>query len=270
MIKKRELKKKEDKMKKLLVSCSVFVLVMTIGFTSAFAGPSSKISAGSGTSGEIIAVPLSSNIADQEGWVTVIQPITVKPPNDKDLVMNFSAECGLTTDTTVMSRKLAKASAKAEAMVEIQVLVDGNPVIVGPPMTDAGGMVRTGKSVIFARRSQELIASFGGGFPQCYDELTGNYIIKDSCLEKEELQLILDTMSANSFIFIATDLEPVEHEIEVQAKLTYNTDTMYAIDPAPAKDDASATAAAMAYLGYSSFTIETVRFAKAADVFDLE
>jgi hypothetical protein len=257
-------------MKRVFVLCSVFVLAMTFGFTSAFAGPSSKVSAGSGYAGNIIAVPLSSNKADVAEWVTVIKPITIKPPNDKDLVMTFSAECGLTTDTTVMSRKLAKASAKAEAMIEIQVLVDGDPVIVGPPMTYANGMSRTGESVIFARRSQELIAEFGGGFPDCYDADSGTYVITDSCLEKESLQLILDTMSANSFTFIATDLDPVEHDIEVQARLTYLTDTMYDVNPDQAEGDASASAEALAYLGYSSFTIETVRFAKGAEIFEME
>ena len=239
-------------MKRIIVLCSVFVLAMTFGITSAFAGPSSKISA---QAGGVQALNLSSNVEAESKWENVFDPIVIKPPNDKELVMTFSAECGLSTDTTVMSRKLARAVAKAEAMVEIRVLVDNVPVVVGQPMYDAvAGLQRDGQSIIFARRSQELIANFGGDFSTC-DKIDGVYQITDECIEPEELQLILKTMNANSFTFIAMDLEAVEHTIQVQARLTYNTETMYDVD-------ASSAAAATAYLGYSSFTIETVRMAQ--------
>jgi len=245
-------------MRKLFVVCLVFVVAVTFGATSAFAQPSSKVTA---KAGGIQAVTLSSNIAAEAKWADVLDPIYIKPPNDKELVMTFSAECGLSTDTTVASKKLARAMAKAVAMVEIRVLVDGDPVIVGRPMTDAvAGLDRDGESVIFARRSQELIANFGGDFSTC-DTIDGVYQITDDCLLPEELQLILKTMTANSFTFIASDLEPVEHKIQVQAKLSYDTDTEY-------NADGDAAAAATAYLGYSSFTIETVRMAKGTNILE--
>ncbi len=63
------------------------------------------------------------------------------------------------------------------------------------------------------------------------------------------------------------DLDPVEHEIEVKARLTYNTETQYDVTE---NEDSFASSGAMAYLGYASFTIDTVRFAKSAGPFDLE
>lgn len=267
--------------KRISAVCFATALMMVIGGSNAFAQPSSKVSfKGNGIS----AVDLEARTASSEGWKNVwTSPIIVKTPSDKDLVMSFSAECGLVTNTKVMSRNLAKAVANADAMIEVRVLVDGEPVQVGPDYLYNDSvegyeysttMERDGYSVIYARRAQSLIAEFGGSFATCdqtdtdgdgIGDADGAYIITPDCVEQETLQLVLSTMNANSFDFVAPDLAPIEHEIMVQARLTYDTDTSAAIEDSP-----TAEAAATAFLGYTSFTMDTVRMVKDAEPIELQ
>ncbi|MCK4605129.1 MAG: hypothetical protein KAU41_10655, partial [Deltaproteobacteria bacterium] len=179
-----------------------------------------------------------------------------------------SLECGLTTDTTVMSKKLARAIATAEAIVEVRVLVDDVPVAVNgndPADTD----------ITFARRHQTLIAEFAGDFSDCMtvDLDTGEVTVDWALVDPEMLQLILDTMQANSFNFVVPDLSAGEYTVQIQAKLSYEA---YGNLVQETIDDAIVTMAegqafARAYLGNGSVTIETVRMIKGEDVVvDLE
>lgn len=256
-------------MKKLFIVCLLFVVAMTFGFTSAFAGPSAKATAqigdlsvievsGSGGSG-------TSNSGDT-GWETLFTQ-TIKTPQDKDLFIDVSLECGLTTDTTVMSKKLARATATAEAIVEVRVLVDGVAVPVN-------GNTPADTDITFARREQTLIAEFAGDISECMTINEFGVIVVDwACVDPEMLQLILDTMQANSFNFVVPDLGADEHTVQIQAKLSYEASGNLQQETI---DDATVTMAegqafAKAYLGNGSVTIETVRMIKGEDVIvDLE
>lgn len=168
----------------------------------------------------------------------------------KDLVVDVSLECGLYTNTEVKSKGNTKQTAQdtsiAAAGIQVRVLING----------DEAKPMAPGK-VTFCRRSQTLSAVFQGLLTNedgtvCIkiDPVTGLHIIDESCLEYEELQLILDTTNANAFNFVVRDLPQGDYEIEVQARLTTSTSS----------ENGSATAEAI--IGKGSAIATEVRFAK--------
>lgn len=264
-------------MKKTIIVCFVFVLAMTFAATNSFAQPSAKATA---QCGNVSVVPLTEN--GNGSWTEIFSQV-IKTPTGKDLFIDVSLECGLTTNTKVMSKMLEKALANAEAIVKVQVKVDGNPVMVNGSGDSA---------IVFARRQQTLIAEFAGLYdlwdPECVQVeyacvggtgetceggtqvVTGITFSDDpECFDPESLQLILDTMTANSFNFIAPDLVAGEHTVSVEAKLEYDAD--YEINDQFVEPADVTFSAASAYLGNGSVTIETVRMIKDENVIvDLE
>ena len=232
-------------MKKLSIVCLAVVMAVAFGFTAANADPSAKVTA---KCGDISVIDMAGDATDY----TTIFTQTIKTAQQKDLFIGVSLECGLTTNTKVASKTLVKATAEAEAVVKVQVLVDG---------TMDGNEVALPGEIIFARRHQKLIAEFAGDITGCIDTLTGTIVIDETCVLPETLQLILNTMSANSFNFIVKDLLAGPHTIQVQAKLIYvdgDADEIY--------DTAETGAMSNAYLGMGSVTIEEVRMIKDEDV----
>ncbi|UCC76157.1 MAG: hypothetical protein JSW37_11660 [Anaerolineales bacterium] len=158
---------------------------------------------------------------EEADWTTILSN-EIKTPNQKDLFIDVSLECGLYTDTKVDSLGGYLDRAEAEASVQVQVLIDGQPALPG--------------SVTFCKRSQILEAEFMGLLTDeegnvcievtevCTDPLdpaTCEHVvtIDEDCLRPETLRLILETMNANSFNFIAPNLTPGTHTVEVQAKV---------------------------------------------------
>jgi hypothetical protein len=90
------------------------------------------------------------------------------------------------------------------------------------------------------------------------DPDTGAVSINYTCLEPEELDLILNTMSANSFNFVVADLTPGNKVITVEVKIIANG----------AAEEGKYEA--MAMIGQGSVVIETVRMVKAEDYLELE
>ena len=199
------------------------------------------------------------------GWVTLFEQ-DIKTPTGKDLFITVSLECGLTTDTSVMSKALAKAVAEAEAVVEVRVLVDGDPVPVNGNVDAVTGEPDPDTDITFARRNQKLIAQFAGDFSACMTIVDGEIVIDWACVEPEILQLILDTMQANSFNFVVPDLLAGTHPVKIQAKLSYLATGNEVIDDELAILMAEGKAAARAYLGNGSATVEVVRMIKDEDV----
>jgi hypothetical protein len=262
-------------MKKFLIFALTFALTLTIGYGAALAEPAAKATA---QLGDLSILEISGSggtgvmNSDDTGWTRIFTQ-DIKTPNGKDLFINVSLECGLTTDTTVMSRKLARAVAEAEAVVEVRVLVDGVPVAVNGNV-DENGDPDPDTDITFARRNQKLIAEFAGDFSDCMtvDE-TGKVIVDWTCVDFETLQLILDTMSANSFNFIVPNLSADLHTVAIEAKLSYKADGNLITEEIEQEiyDMAKGLAAARAYLGNGSVTIETVRMIKGEDlVVDLQ
>ena len=179
---------------------------------------------------------------------TVILSQAIKTPNGKGLFIDVSVECGLVTDTLVQSKKGNKTTAKAEASVMVWVTVDGE-------YADPG-------HVTFCKRTQELTATFSGLLSACVDPVTG--IIDPDCvaiLEPEEVGLLLDTMTANSFNFYCgVELSGV-HTVDVWAQIGTPV-SVIGLDP-------GASFAAEALIGRGSVTIDLVRLIKDEDVVDL-
>jgi len=91
------------------------------------------------------------------------------------------------------------------------------------------------------------------------DEDSPEYIvtINYALLEPEELQLILDTMSANSFNFVIDQLTAGVHTVSVQARIKANGSA----------EEGSFDA--MATIGHGSVTIEVVRMIQNEDWLEL-
>jgi len=263
-------------MKKSIITLLTVVLALALAATNSFALPAAKATA---------QFVNTSCIDIGTGYVTILEQ-EIKTPNQKDLLIDASFEVGLVTNTAVMSRKLERAVANAEANVKVKVLVDGEEADPG--------------EVIFSKRDQTLVAEFAGlydlwtedGDPACYtltyacvdeDPLatdencdTGTQVVTgisfsydNTCFDGEFLQLILDTMAAHSFNFVKGDVPPGVHNIEVQAKLEYvdgdGTDIIE--DPVLADEvNAASWSGSSACVGKGSVTIESVRMIKGEDL----
>lgn len=229
-------------MRRFSIVCLVFVLAMTFGFANAYAASSKVTARCAGIA--VVQEQLATDAGNPDGWSTIFTA-DIKTSEKKDLFVDVSLECGLTTNTTVISRQLEKALANAEASVMVKVLVDGIEAAPG--------------EVTFAKRMQELTAYFAGDISDALSIEDGALVIDPTLIESEELQLILDTMTANSFNFIAPNVSVGVHMIEVQAKVSYSTRT-------ETTDLTEAAAAATAYIGKGSVTVESVGMIKDEDI----
>lgn len=241
-------------MKKLSIVFLAVVMAVVFGFGSAFAEqPASKATAKCGEVRGIVVGDDYQTIFTQD----------IKTPTGKDLFIDVSLECGITTNTAVMSKKLERALAESEAAVMVKVLVDGVAALPG--------------EITFASREQTLVAEFAGDFSECIylvdtdgDGIPDAVEVDDECTQAEFLQLILSTLNANSFNFIATDLVAGVHEIEVQAKLIYtDREGAAVVVDRPVLDGTTYSwthSASNAWLGNGSVTVELVRMIKGEDV----
>ena len=170
----------------------------------------------------------------QLGWTTMMRS-SLKTANKMDLSASVSLEAGLLTRTTVKSKGGKQDTSTADSFIKVRVLVDGEQCAPG--------------EVVFARRNQELTAKLSGIIAGCMtvDELTGSVIIDEECVEPEEIGLLLETMSANSFNFIYADCTPGEHRIEVQCYVGSTTSSE------------AGTADAVATVGKGSVTVQELR-----------
>jgi hypothetical protein len=189
---------------------------------------------------------------------------TMKVSNKKDLLIGLSLQTGLYTDTTVKGKGGVEDSSEAFASISAQILLykDGSATpLVGNPQPEM---------VVYDSRKQHLRAILGGyldcadngtwtvdysdpATPVCVktsDTLDGKITFPCECgteLLDEEIQLILETMGAHHFNFVARNLEQGDYEIVV--KICRLTDV----------DEENAFADAKLMVGPSSLTVEQVR-----------
>ena len=220
----------------------IFGLALIVMLSFALAIPSAYAASAKATAkvGNLAEVPATNaSVASEADWVTVLEN-EIKTSSQKDLFVDVSMECGLTTNTKVMSKQLQRAISDAEAAVYVRVLVDN--VLAKPDY------------VTFAKRRQVLIAEFAGDILGCLDG-EGHVIVDDTCIQEESVALILDTLSAHSFNFIAEDVGVGVHTVTVQAKTTYNADL---------EDDEYPETSA--WVGKGSMTVDEVRLIQDEDV----
>lgn len=234
-------------MKRLSIVCLAFVLAITFGFANAYAA-SAKATCQAGDLSEV----------QFHSYGTIFEQI-IHTASQKDLFVDVSLECGLTTNTKVMSKVLEKALATAEAAVMVRVLVD--------PVFDSEGNVlniedalATPGEVTFARRHQTLIAEFAGDISGALSIVDGALVIDETLIAPETLQLILDTMTANSFNFMFADLAAGDHTVVVQANPIY-IDTVDGQE-INLEDYEGSAGISKAYVGKGSVTVESVRMVK--------
>lgn len=203
--------------------------------------------------------------SDVDGWATVLRS-QLKTANQKDLFINPSLQCGIVTDTTVKSLNGSTDSSEARGTIRVRVKVtapDGSFTYAVPNNTgvDAANVPNT-DGLVYCDRIQKLVAKFSGlnctAAPYEFTDSDGDGIddVVDgsvTCESPEELQLILKTLNANSFNFLAPNVGSGVHTIDVQAKTSADVGVVSAN---------GSMAGAEAFIGAGSVTVEEVRMIK--------
>ncbi len=206
--------------------------------------------------------PSGGNAADT-GFVTVMTTF-IKTPNNKELAMDVGLQCGLITFTEAKAKGTGggKTSDKATAEGRIQVRVALTPVdregattgatFYALPNDDSansleGPTAASGPDgVTYCFRNQELEVAFEDLV--CVDDTTDQCVISVS--------LLLETLDAHAFNFVAPNVAPGIKKIEVQARATAGAN-IFADDIGKAKGEA--------FVGMGSMLVETVRAVQAFD-----
>jgi len=200
--------------------------------------PSSKVTA---KTSNLTLLPLTTGTGD---WQTLLSN-TIKTSNLKDLFISASFEVGLFTQTLVSSKNMQKDTSTADANVQVRVLLDGQVVEPG--------------QVVYGRRTQTLSATLEGAIAGCLSIVTNpdgsqSIVLDPTCVQPEIIELILDSMDAASFNFVAVDVPQGVHTISVQSRI----DTT--------GSDQNGTFTAMGTVGKGTMTVESVRLIKDPNV----
>jgi len=221
-------------MSSLLGGIMALSLVLPVAMGTANAQtsqPSSKVTA---KTANLILIPKTTGTG---GWQTLLSN-TIKTSNSTSLYIGASFEVGLFTQTLVSSKNMVKDTSTADANVQVQVLLDGKPVEPG--------------KVVYGRRTQTLSATLEGAIAGCLTIVTNpdgtqSIVLDPTCVLPETIELILDSMDAASFNFVALNVGVGVHTISVQAR----------IDTTGTDQNGSFTA--MGTVGKGTMTVEAVR-----------
>jgi len=224
----------------------VVLAVLVVGVCAAFAQqPSAKATF---AYDELIALP------GHNTWEPILTQ-EIKMAQWKDLFIDASLQCGIVTDTTVKSVSGVLDTDEARGTVRVRVAIYRNGELVGYAQPDAG-VDAAGEldadGVVFCDRIQTLMAKFAG--LNCTADLETGAV---TCTDPEELQLILKTLNANSFNFVAKDLQQGVYTLVVEAK------TSAAIGDIGIGGALNKT---NAFIGAGSVAIESVRMIKGEQV----
>ncbi len=161
------------------------------------------------------------------GSTTVdIGEATVKVSQRTDLVIALTAVSNLFTDTTVKGNN-AGIAVQESSTAGVKVWAEVTPLdnagnIAGDPVNAFPG------EIILNKRIQTLSGKLSNVI-SCVDPLTGYYLV-DCGYGQEEIELKLDTTSANGFNFLATDLEQGNYLVTVKATLETDLNSDGVID----------------------------------------
>jgi hypothetical protein len=180
-------------------------------------------------------------------WQTLLSN-NIKTSNAKDLFVSVSFEVGLFTQTKTSSKDLVLDTAVGQAQVDVRVLVDGREIEPGV--------------VVFGRRTQTLTVALEGAIGACLVTRTnvdGSFstTVDLACVTPETVELILDSIEACSFNFVAIDVPQGVHTVSVQARI----DTIGSAQ--------NGSFSALATVGKGAVTIESVRMIKGEDVSEI-
>ncbi|HAT71499.1 MAG TPA: hypothetical protein DCS63_01625 [Elusimicrobia bacterium] len=183
---------------------------------------------------------LIPDTAGTSGWVTVLSA-PLKTPASKEVYVSASLEAGLYTETVVKSKNMQKSASTASASIQVQALIDGKPMPPG--------------AVTYAARSQTLSATLEGSISKCLSTVanadgSSSIILDQSCVQPEEIGLILSTLNAASFNFVASNVPQGSHVISLQARISSSVSS----------DTGSASASAL--VGKGTMIAQILRAAK--------
>src|SRR5947207_5809662 len=172
----------------------IAMLALSLAAVSGYAQtsqPSSKVTA------KTSALALLDYTKGTGGWQTLFSN-TIKTANQKDLFISASFEVGLYTQTLVSSKGMVKDTSTADAKVQVRVVLDGTRVV------EPG-------NVVYGRRKQTLSATLEGAIAGCLGFSTNvdgtvSMVVDPLCVLPETIELILETMDAASFNFVAVDV----------------------------------------------------------------
>ena len=182
-------------------------LAAALGSAGAFALPASTFSGAVNGGLNLSVIATNSAAADN---ATVLSSVLKVPGDKKDLLIGVSLQSSLLTDTLAKGKNGSTDSQMACASLDVTVLVDGVEAAPGP--------------VRFSHRCQTLNTVLGGVIGSCTDT-NGDGVIDvatECSVTDEQIQLILDTTSANHFNFIAPNVGTGDHVIKVVADVTAN------------------------------------------------
>ena len=213
-------------------------LPLLIGTAGAQSQPSAKVTA---KTANLTLLPKTTGTGD---WQTLLAN-TIKTANQKDLFITAAFEVGLFTQTKVSSKNNVSDTSTATANVQVRVLLDGHVVEPG--------------QVVYGRRTQTLSATLEGAIAGCLSLVTNldgsvSIVVDPNCVLPETIELILDSMDAASFSFVAVDVPQGVHQISVQAR----------IDTTGSAQTGSFTA--LGTIGKGTMTAESVRLIKNPNV----
>jgi hypothetical protein len=204
---------------------------------------------------ELIGLSANTGGTTDTDWVDVLTT-HIKTPNGKELAIGASLQCGLITDTTVKSKNgdLDSSAARGKIAVRVQITQPDGSVVYAEPDNGADldtDIALNGEGVTYCDRYQKLAAKFSG-LNCTADVLTGAV----TCLDPEELQLVLKTLTAHHFNFIHANAVPGVQKVVVQARaeagmLLGGTQL--------------GAAGAEAFVGAGVLSVETIRLVKDAD-----
>ena len=229
-------------MKKSMLGRIVLIATLAVGLNfgtaQAQSQPSSKVTA---KTSRVTLLPETTGTGE---WQTVLAN-NIKTPNQKDLFIGVSLEVGLFTQTLVRSKNMMKDTSVAEAVVQVRVLVDDRQAEPG--------------EVVFGRRTQTLSATLEGAIAGCLTIVTNvdgslSIIVDPECVTPEIIELILKSMDAASFNFVAPDVPVGIHTISVQARISSSGSAQ------------TGSFSATGTVGKGSMTVESVRLIKNEDV----
>ena len=174
------------------------------------------------------------------GWVTILAA-PIKTPANKEMYVSASLEAGLYTQTEVKSKNNKKDTSTASVAIQVQALIDGQPM---PPGT-----------VTYAARTQTLSATLEGAIAACLKTVTNpdgttSIVLDQNCVTPETINLILSTLNAASFHFVARDVPVGDHIVSLQARISSSTSV----------ENGSATAEGL--VGKGTMVAQIVRAAK--------
>jgi hypothetical protein len=183
---------------------------------------------------------LIKSTSGTSGWVTILSS-PIKMPAAKELFVSASLEAGLFTQTLVRSKNKVKDTSTASVAIQVQALIDNTPV---PPGV-----------VTYAARTQTLSATLEGAIAGCLSTVTNadgttSIVVDQNCVTPEEIELILSTLNAASFNFVASNVPVGTHVLSLQARISSSTSAQ------------TGTASATALVGKGTMIAQTVRATK--------